>query len=163
MNIIAAADKNWGIGYKGNLLCHIKEDMKFFKEMTVNKAVIMGKNTFLSLPGQKPLKDRKNYILTTDKNFKAGGAEICPSLEKAAELAKSEFKDEDIFIIGGESVYNKAVDICSTAYITKIDAEFCADKHIVNFDKLENWHIAGEKKVETEKGININFVKYEKK
>ena len=66
MNIIVAADKNWGIGFKGNLLTHIKEDMKFFKEMTVGKAVIMGRETFLSLPGQKPLPDRKNFVLTTD-------------------------------------------------------------------------------------------------
>ena len=104
MNLIVAVDKNWGIGYKGELLCHRKEEMKFFREKTEGKCVIMGKATFLSLPGKKPLKNRKNIILTTDENFKVEGADVCSSFEKAAKIARAEFDEKEIFIIGGEKV-----------------------------------------------------------
>lgn len=162
MNIIAAADKNWGIGYKGNLLTHIKEDMKFFKEKTVGKAVIMGKETFLSLPGQKPLPDRKNFVLTTNPDFKADGVTVCNSLEKAIEEAKKEFKDEDIFFIGGERVYRESEKYASVAYITKIDKEFEADRYILNYDESPDWQVSSENMIKTEKGIYITFTTYKK-
>lgn len=163
MNLIAAADKNWGIGYKGELLCHIKEDMKFFRETTEGKCVIMGKSTFLSLPGQKPLKNRKNIILTTDKNFQVQGAEICRSFEEAAKKAREEFAEKDIFIIGGERVYNENLDYCDTAYITKIEKIFEADKHLKNLESLDNWQVQEEKEVVCESGIKIIFKKIQKR
>lgn len=162
MNIIAAADKNWGIGYKGNLLTHIKEDMLFFKEKTINKAVIMGKETFLSLPGQKPLPDRKNFVLTTNKYFKAEGAEVCSSIEEALSKAKENFKDEDIFFIGGERVYRESEKFCDTAYITKIDKEFEADRFLNNYDENDSWVIKEEEMIKTEKGLYITFTTYKK-
>lgn len=162
MNIIAAADKNWGIGYKGNLLAHIKEDMMFFKEKTVGKAVIMGKETFLSLPGQKPLPERKNFVLTTNKDFKVEGVTVCHSLEEAIEKAKESFKDEDIFFIGGERVYKESEKYADTAYITKIDEEFTADRFITNFDESKNWKIKEENMIKTQKGIYITFATFKK-
>ena len=162
MNIIVAADKNWGIGFKGNLLTHIKEDMKFFKEMTVGKAVIMGRETFLSLPGQKPLPDRKNFVLTTNPDFQADGVTVCSSMEEAIKMAKLEFKDEEIFFIGGERVYREAEKYADTAYITKIDEEFEADRFIPDFDGLNNWQIKEENMLKTEKGLYISFATYKK-
>ena len=163
MNIIAAADKNWGIGKNNNLLDHIPEDMRFFKEKTLNKVVIMGKNTFLSLPGEKPLPERVNIVLTRDKSFNRDGITICDSIEKAVEEAKKIFDDKDIFFIGGEQVYSSAIDFCDTAYITKIDNEYEADRFLVNFDNEENWHKVDEEKVETKKGFYITFTTYKKK
>lgn len=160
MNIIAAADKNWGIGKDNNLLDHISEDMKFFKEKTLNKVVIMGKNTFLSLPGENPLSDRKNIVLTHEKNFRRDGITVCESIEDAIKEARLDFKDEDIFFIGGESVYSAAVDYCDTAYITKIDNEYDADRFLVNFDSLDGWHIKSEEMLKTKKGLYITFTTY---
>lgn len=160
MNIIAAADRNWGIGYKGHLLAHIKEDMKFFKEMTVGKAVIMGRETFLSLPGQKALSDRKNFVLSSNPEFKAEGAVVCSSLEEAIKKAKESFSNEDIFFLGGERVYRESEKYASAAYITKIDKEFTADRFIKNFDEAEEWHIKEETMIKTEKGLYITFAKY---
>lgn len=160
MNIIAAADKNWGIGKDNELLDHIPEDMKFFRQTTMGKAVIMGKNTFLSFPNQKPLPNRKNIVLTHDKSFDFEGIQVCEGLEAAINLAKKEYSDEDIFIIGGESVYFAAEPLCDVAYITKIDNEYPADKYMVNLDESENWRIATEEMIKTEKGIYITFVKY---
>ena len=163
MNIIAAADKNWGIGFKGNLLAHIKEDMKFFKEKTLGKAVIMGKETFLSLPGEKPLPERENFVLTTDKTFKREGITVCHSLEEAIERAKEKFKDEDIFFIGGERVYRESESKADVAYITKIGKEYEADRFLPDFDKSDLWIVKEERKMKTEKGTELNFVTYVKK
>lgn len=160
MNIIAAADKNWGIGKDNNLLDHISEDIKFFKEKTLNKVVIMGKNTFLSLPGEKPLSDRKNIVLTHDTTFKREGITVCDSIEKAIKEAKKDFKDEDIFFIGGERVYAAAVDYCDRAYITKIDNEYDADRFLVDFDSLKKWRKTEENTVNTKKGLCIVFTTY---
>lgn len=162
MNIIVAADRNWGIGYKGNLLTHIKEDMRFFKEKTINKAVIMGRETFLSLPGQKALSDRENFVLTTNKDFKAEGATVCSSIEEAISKAREKFNDEDIFFIGGERVYKESEKFCDTAYITKIDEEFEADRFLNNYDEKEEWFIKEEEMLKTEKGLYITFTTYKK-
>ena len=131
MNIIAAADINWGIGKDNRLLDNIPEDMKFFRETTSGKAVIMGKNTFLSFPNQKPLPKRLNIVLTHDKSFAPEGVTVCESLEEAVEAAKAQYSDEDIFFIGGESVYKAAEKLCDTAYITKIDKAYDADRFLL--------------------------------
>ncbi len=162
MNIIAAADLNWGIGKDNQLLDHIPEDMKFFRETTSGKAVIMGKNTFLSFPNQKPLPKRLNIVLTHDKSFAPEGVVVCDSIEKAIEIAKADYTDEDIFFIGGESVYNEAEKFCDTAYITKIDNSYDADRFLLNFDENTDWYIKNESMIKTEKGLYITFVTYKK-
>ena len=162
MNIIAAADLNWGIGKDNDLLDHIPEDMKFFREKTTGSAVIMGKNTFLSFPNQKPLPKRLNIVLTSDKNFRCEGIVVCSCMEDAIKTAQKEYADDKIFFIGGESVYRAAVDYADTAYITKIDNKYDADRFLVNFDELDNWKVVCEEMLKTEKGIYINFVTYKK-
>jgi dihydrofolate reductase len=158
--MIAAVDKNWGIGKDNGLLDHIPEDMKFFRETTKGKAVIMGKNTFLSFPNQKPLPNRLNIVLTHDKSFDFEGICVCDDLQKAVEIARESYADEDIFIIGGEAVYRAAEPLCDCAYITKIDNEYEADRFLVNLDKLPGWRIKSEEMIKTEKGIYITFTTY---
>ena len=162
MNIIAAVVRNWGIGKEGQLLDHISEDMRFFKEKTSNKAVIMGKNTFLSLPCQKPLADRMNIVLTRDMHFEAEGVKVCHSIEEAIKEAEKKFEGDEIFFIGGEQVYNAATEFCDTAFITKIDNEYEADRYLKNFDCLEGWKIKNEEMLNTKKGIYITFTTYVK-
>ncbi len=162
MNIIAAADLNWGIGKDNDLLDHIPEDMKFFREKTTGSAVIMGKNTFLSFPNQKPLPKRLNIVLTSDKSFAPEGVTVCRSMEEAIDTAKKEYDNEKIFFIGGESVYREAEKYADTAYITKIEKEYEADRFLLNFDEKDNWYIANEEMMKTEKGIYITFVTYKK-
>ncbi len=163
MNLIVAVDKNWGIGKDNGLLDHIPEDMRFFRETTKGKAVIMGKNTFLSFPNQKPLPNRLNIVLTHDKTFDREGIVVCDDLEKAIEIAKEAYADEDIFIIGGDSVYACAEPFCSVAYITKIEKTYDADRFMVNLDEIPSWVVETENKVVTEKGLELNFVKYVRK
>lgn len=162
MKIIAAADKNWGIGKDGQLLDHFSEDMKFFKEKTINKAVIMGRKTFLSLPNEAPLSDRKNIVLTRDKDFSREGIFVCHTVDEAVCEAKKDFSDDDIFFIGGGQIYNEAESLCDTAYITRIDEEYDADCFIFDFDNSPNWRIKNEEMIKTKKGIYITFTTYKR-
>lgn len=160
MNLIAAVEKNWGIGKDNQLLDHIPEDMKFFRETTKGKAVIMGKNTFLSFPNQKPLPNRLNIVLTHDQGFAPEGVLVCRSVQEAVKCARESYADEDIFVIGGEAVYREMEPLCNVAYITKIDKSYDADRFFVNLDEKPSWRISSEEMLKTEKGIYITFVKY---
>ncbi len=162
MNLITAVDKNWGIGKANQLLDNIPEDMKFFRETTKGKCVIMGKNTFLSFPNQKPLPNRLNIVLTHDKSFSREGVVVCDNLQSAVDCARESYKEEDIFIIGGDSVYRQAEPLCSVAYITKINKAYDADAFMVNLDQIPQWKIESENNITTEKGLELTFVKYVK-
>ena len=161
MKLIVAVDKNWAIGYKGDLLIRISSDLKRFKEITTGNAVIMGYNTLLSLPGGRPLKNRMNIVLyPTDIEIE--GATVVHGIDEAVDLA-SEIKDRDVFVIGGASVYNQLLPYCDTAYITKIDREFEADVFIPNLDELDEWYIADESETFTEAdGTRYKYVTYKK-
>ena len=160
MNIIVAADRGWGIGKGGDLLYSIPEDMKFFRTMTAGKTVIMGRATLESLPGGKPLPKRRNIILSRTLS-EVPGAEVCKTPEEIVKLL-SETPTEDIFVIGGESVYRDMLPFCDTAYITKIEDERDADRHLVNFDKLGDWKISYRSPMKEHEGIYFAFLTYKR-
>ena len=113
MNLIAAADENWGIGKNGGLLAHISGDMKYFRETTKGKIVVMGRKTLESFPGGKPLKNRVNIVLTGNKDFVPEGVVICHSVEETLEKLK-EYPKEDVFIIGGGMIYKAFLPWCKS-------------------------------------------------
>ena len=119
MNLIAAADENWAIGKDGGLLAHLPGDMKFFRETTKEKVVVMGRKTLESFPGKKPLKNRVNIVLTRNTDYAPEGVTLCGSVEEALELLK-QYDSEDVFIIGGGTVYRAFLPYCKKAYITHI-------------------------------------------
>jgi dihydrofolate reductase len=118
MNLIVAADENWGIGRDGALLARIPEDMAFFREKTLGKAVVMGRATLVSLPGRRPLEGRINIVMSRDPGFRVGGALVCSSVGDVARVAGM-CAPGDVFVIGGQSVYEQLLHLCSTAYVTK--------------------------------------------
>ena len=145
MNIIVSVDKKWGIGNKGKLLVSIPKDMKLFREETVGKVIIMGHNTLLSLPGSQPLAGRENIVLSKDKNLKIKGATVVNSLESCLEyLRENNINDEDVFVIGGESVYRNFLPYCNVAHVTYIDYEYAADRHFLNLDLGKEWNLVLE-------------------
>ena len=161
MNLIVAVDKNWAIGNKGKLLVSIPEDMKFFRETTTNNVVIMGKNTLLSFPNGLPLKNRVNIVLTSDKNFTAKDAIIVHNMEEAlAELKK--YNTENVYVIGGSSVYEQMLEYCDTAYVTYIDYSYEADRHFPNLDKNPEWKLTEESEEKTYFDVEYYFRKYER-
>lgn len=159
MKAIAAVDLNWGIGYKGNLLVRIPEDMKFFKKTTVGKVVVMGRKTFESLPGKEPLKDRVNIVLSSNRDFEANGITVCHTLDELLHELKK-YPEEDIFIIGGEVVYALLLPYCTEAYITKINNKYEADKYFINLDEDKAWKLVFESDAITHNNIEFKFTKY---
>src|SRR5690606_13873526 len=99
MKLIVAVAKNWAIGYQGDLLFNLPDDMAFFKNTTMNKVVVMGRKTLLSFPDGKPLKNRTNIVLTTDRDFEEEGCIVVHSFKELFEELKK-YDDEDVFVIG---------------------------------------------------------------
>ena len=153
MNLIAAVDKNWAIGCKNKLLVSIPADMKFFRETTTG--------TLESFPNGQPLKKRVNIVLTHDKNFKAGDAIIVHSMEELREELKK-YPSEDIYVIGGETIYKQLLDDCDVAHITKIDYAFEADAYFPNLDEMPEWKITQDSEEQTYFDLEYYFYKYEK-
>jgi len=163
MKIIVAVDSNWGIGYKGNLLFWIPEDLKLFKQMTLGKVVVMGRETFESLPNQEPLKDRINIVLSKNENFNNDKINICRSLDGLFnELEK--YDSDDVFIIGGESIYFQLLDFCNEAYVTKIEKEYVdVDKYFIDLDEYELWRMVAISEKRESKDVQYRFTKYIKR
>jgi dihydrofolate reductase len=156
---IVAVDENWGIGYKGELLFKIPEDMKFFRSLTENKVVVMGHATFKSLPGARPLKNRINIILSKDKGLKIESVIVCNSTEQLFD-AVSAYPSDDVFVIGGQEIYNQLFDYCSTIYITKVESLKQADRHFPNIDLKHNWKLQSESEKKEYEGLKYTFNKY---
>ena len=106
MNLIVAADENWAIGNKNELLVRIPADQKFFRETTMGKVVVMGRKTLETFPNGLPLMGRTNIVLTHDKKFRVPGALIVHDMEELHEELEK-YNSEDIYVIGGESVYRQ--------------------------------------------------------
>ena len=114
MNIIVAADKNWGIGKDNKLLVSIPADMKFFRETTTGNVVVMGRKTLESFPGGLPLKRRTNIVLTKDVNYQVKDAVLVHSVEELLEELKK-YDSENVYVIGGDSVYRQLLPYCDIA------------------------------------------------
>lgn len=161
MNLIAAVDKNWAIGCKNKLLVSIPADMKFFRETTIGKVVVMGRKTLESFPNGMPLKKRTNIVLTHDKTYKVPDAILVHSMEELHEELKK-YPSEDIYVLGGETIYKQLLEECDVAHITKIDYEFEADAYFPNLDELPEWKITQDSEEQTYFDLEYYFYKYER-
>lgn len=162
MNLIVAVDKNWAIGANNDLLISIPEDMQFFKEKTMGKVVIMGKNTLESFPGAKPLKNRTNIVIALETDYKVDGATVVYTLEDFIKEAEK-YPSEDVFVIGGGSIYKQMLPYCDTCYITYINHEFEADTYIPNLDEMDEWYIVDESEEYTHEDMTYTFRTYKRK
>ena len=159
MNLIVAADKKWGIGRDGGLLASIPTDMKYFREHTTGKVVVMGRRTLESMPGGRGLPKRTNYVLTTDPDYEA---ERCIVVNSEDELWEelSQYDPDDVFLIGGATLYNRFYRMCDRLYVTKMDADLDADTFIVDLDGDPDYEVVSESEPVTENGITFRFVVY---
>ena len=138
MNIIVAVDKNWGIGYLGKQTIVIPEDREFFREITDGGIVILGRKTYESIG--KPLPNRKNIVLTGNKNFKAHGVTVAHSMSQALEKISPNISHK-LYIIGGADVYAQFLPWCAYVYVTKIDADTQNDRFFPNLDIISDWEL----------------------
>ncbi len=158
MKTIVAVDEKWGIGKNNDLLFHLPEDMRYFREKTTGKIVVMGSNTLKSFPGGKPLKNRTNVVLWPDGDTR----DDCIVVRSLKELFKtlSRFDANDVFIIGGAMFYKTMLPYCDTAYITKVRADGQAQVFFENLDTLDNWNLIDESDVVCDGGYELTFCTY---
>ncbi len=161
MKLIAAAAADWGLGFRGQLLFSIPEDMKFFREKTMGQVVIMGRKTLESFPGGKPLKNRTNIVLTSNEEYRADGAKIVHSIDEARKML-AQYDDASVFVIGGEKVYRQLLPYCDEAYITKIDAVREADAFLPNLDLDPEWYMASTGETKEHEGLIFRFCTYKR-
>ena len=132
ISIIVAISKNNVIGKDNKLLWNIPEDLKHFKEITLNSKIIMGWKTFESLPGILP--KRQHIILTKNKNYKVNSKEVKIVYDFKTIISDFYDSDEEVFVIGGGEIYNLFINYCKKLYLTKIDSIFDGDTFFPNFD-----------------------------
>ncbi len=161
MNLIVAADRRWAIGRQGRPLVTIPADWQLLLKETAGKVVVMGRKTLEGLPGGQPLGNRTNVILSRDPGYKVKGTLVCTSLEEALEVL-SDFDPEDVFILGGRSVYEQFLPYCATAHVTAIDYEYAADTHFKNLDQDPEWELTEESDEQTYFNLCYTFRKYKK-
>lgn len=162
MNIIVAVDKNWAIGKNNKMMWSIPADMRFFREKTLTHVVVMGRKTLESFPGGLPLKNRTNIVLTGNLQYHAAGTVVVHTLEELLKKLK-EYEGEEIFVIGGESVYRQLLPYCDTAYVTKIDHAYDADTYFPNLDEIPEWTMTEVSEEQTSFDLEYVFSKYEKR
>lgn len=160
MKAIFHADKNWGIGKNNALMFCLPKDMKFFRETTAGKVVVMGRNTLCSFPGGKPLKNRMNIVLSPE-DINEDVVTVHNLEELFAEVGK--YPQDDIFVIGGASVYRALLPYCTEALVTKVDADGGADVFAPDLDADENFELISESMPEEDNGYIIKFCVYRNK
>lgn len=162
MNMIAAVDNNWAIGWKGQLLVRIPNDQKQFRQETLGKVVVYGRKTLDTFPGKMPLEGRTNIVLSRIPGYEVKGAVSVCSIEMLLEKLKA-YPTEDIYIIGGASIYRQLLPCCDTAHITKIDHIYEADTYFPNLDEDEEWELTADSEEQTYFDIAYTFLRYERR
>ena len=159
MKCIAAVDNNWAIGFKGRLLVSIPNDQKMFRNETTGKVIVLGRKTLETFPQGLPLKNRTNVILSHDPGYKVKDAIVVHNDEELFALLKT-YDSDDIYIIGGESVYKRYVRYCDTAIITKIDQAYESDAFFPNLDEDDGWEMVAESEEMTYFSVEYTFREY---
>lgn len=155
MTAIVCVDKNWAIGRENRLLFRISADLKHFRALTTGKTVVMGKNTLLSLPGGRPLPNRRNLVVSTTMAPREG-VEVARSVGEAAELA-----GEDSVLMGGAQLYRALLPRCERVLVTQVDAAAeGADAFFSNLDAAPEWTAETVGEWQEENGLRFRYVDY---
>lgn len=169
MKLIVAVDKDWGIGYKGDLLARVRADLFNFRDLTSGKIVILGSNTLATFPGGRALKNRTNIVLHPSSEYHPENTTVVHSIDELLEEVKK-YNTDDVFVIGGASVYRQMLEFCDTAYVTKFDKSFEKDVYFPNLDDDPNWELVnvGEPQIsdpekDTEADLKFYFTEYKRK
>ena len=151
MKCIAAVDENWGIGKNGGLLLRVPADMKRFRLLTTEGVVVLGRKTMDTFPQKQPLPNRTNVILTTRGDYRVGSTssgtgknvKIVHSMEEATRLLET-YPQDQVFIIGGESIYRQFLPYCNECLITHFERAYDADAYFPNLEKDPVWELTEE-------------------
>ena len=159
MIAIVNVTPDWGIGKDGRLLVAVKDDLKRFRTLTEGKTVIYGRKTLATFPEGKPLKNRRNLIMSSKPDFTVERAEICRTLAELLEKL-ADTPSEDVFVIGGASVYRQLLPYCECAYVTKTFIDAPADSFFPDLDAMPNWEQTAASDVREENGVTYQYIDY---
>lgn len=163
MILIFAVDENWNIGVRGGMLVEIYEDLKRFREITEGNIVIMGRKTLDAIPGQGPLPNRENIIVTRNPDFDREGFHLLNDLDNLEELV-SKIDPEgkmEVFVTGGESIVEQLISKCNKAYITKILKSYeLTDTSVPNLDLDPNWEVVDASDIRKQENLEYKYVDY---
>ena len=162
MKSIVAVDEHWAIGNKGKLLVSIPNDMKHFRQETTGKVIVLGHKTLQTFPQGMPLQSRTNIILSKDRKLTVKGAKVVHSVEELLEELKG-YPTEDVYVVGGESVYRQLLPYCDVAHVTKIEHRYEADTFFPDLDQDPDWEITADSEEQTYFDLVYTFLKYERK
>ena len=163
MQAIVAVDSNWAIGNKGQLLVSIPADQKDnFRKRTLDRTIIYGRKTLETFPQKIVLPKRRNIILSTRPDFEVRNAEIAHSREEALRLVEGSDPD-DVFIIGGASVYREFLPDCNRCIVTFIDRAYEADAYFPNLDEMDDWEMTDESDEQVYFDLTYTYRIYERK
>lgn len=156
MDAIVAVYSDWGIGAGGTQPIVLKADRKNFVELTRGRTVIVGRRTLGDFPGGRPLKNRRNIVVSR-QNLTIEGAELAHGVEEAARLA-----GEDALVLGGASIFRDFFPLLDRVFVTKIYACPESDSYFPNLDEADDWHIVSDSGELDEDGLKYRFVCYER-
>ena len=160
MNAIVVADQRWAIGHNGGLLFSLPTDMHRFRTLTTGGTVIMGHLTLNSFPEGKPLPQRRNIVISRHAETLPENVEAASSPEKALALAGGP-EAENLWIIGGGSIYAALLSRCRRVYLTRVETRVEeSDTFFPNLDKLPNWEVESEGELMEENGLKFRFIEY---
>ncbi len=160
---ILSADKKYGIGKKNGLLFSLPLDMAFFRKTTSGHIVAMGENTLLSFPNSKPLKNRTNIVLSKDENHNYEGCENVHDFNEFLRMIDKASKTQDVYIIGGASIYNQTLPYVDKVLLTKINADGEAEVFFNNLDENVDFECVYESEPVIDNGYKITFTTYQNK
>ena len=157
---ILNCDKKWGIGKRNGLLFSLPLDMKFFRETTKGHVVCMGENTLLSFPGSKPLKNRTNIVLSQDPSHNYDDVINVHTFEDFLMQIKKYSENDDVFIIGGASIYRQTLPYVDEVLLTKVNKDGGAEVFFPNLDEMPEFKCVDEGEPIMDGDIEIRFTKY---
>lgn len=158
LNAIVAVCDDWGIGLGGGMVVENRDDMRHFVECTTGHAVLMGRRTLESFPGGRPLRNRRNVVLTRDASFSRDGVETVHTLEEALEAVSGE---EEAWVIGGGEIYRQLLPRCARAVVTKNHCVRAVDTRFPDLDEDPSWTVEEVRTGGvTPEGVSFDFVTY---
>ena len=162
LKIIVAVDANWAIGLKGKLLISIPNDHKIFRKETMGKTVVLGRKTLATFPQGLPLDGRNNIILSSQSDYTVRNAQVAHSTDELLEMIKK-YDTDDVYVIGGASVYQELLPYCDTCIVTRIDRVYDADCYFPNLDEMPEWEMTEESEEQVYFDTTYTFQTYSRK
>lgn len=159
MQAIVAVDRSWGIGYQGGLLVSIPGDHRMFRKTTLHKVVIYGRKTLETFPMRQPLEQRTNLVLSSNPSLEVKNAMVVHSIGELLDAVKP-YPPEDVFVIGGASVYQELLPYTDHVYVTKVDYDYQADAFFPDLDADPAWKVTAEGEEQTYFDVPYCFMEY---